>query len=105
MNRPGAFAGPLERIDGAHRWIQAASPVRAHVFVMGLLFVSALIAAALLLPGDSERIAMLERDGKTFEARQILEQRFKAGDQRQHTLFQLEGLYEQSGNLAKVTVH
>ena len=101
MSRSDAFVNPLERIDNAHRWIQAASPIRAHVFVMGLLFASAVIAGVLLLPGDSERIAMLERDGKTAEARQILETRFRAGDQRQHTLFQLQSLYEQSGDLSK----
>lgn len=101
MNRYPTFANPLERIDDAHRWIQATSPIRAHVFVMALMFVSAVIAGMVLLPGDSERIAMLERDGKTAEARQILEARFRAGDQRQHTLFQLQSLYEQSGDLAK----
>lgn len=101
MSRQPALAAPLERIDGAQRWIQSTSPIRAHVLVMALLFASAIVAAVLLLPGDSERIAMLERDGKTFEARQILEQRFRAGDTRQHTLYQLEGLYEQSGDLPK----
>lgn len=77
------------------------SPLRAHVFVMSLLFGAALAVAYILLPGDGERIAMLERDGKTREARLILEGTFNAGDRRQRTLFQLEGLYEQSGNLPK----
>ncbi len=77
------------------------SPLRAHVFIMGLLFAVAVAIAYVLLPGEGERIAMLERDGKTVEARQILEASYQGGDRRQRTLFQLQGLYEQAGNLPK----
>jgi thioredoxin-like negative regulator of GroEL len=90
-----------DRLDTLQHDLAAASPVRAHVFVMSLLFGMALFVAYILLPGDSERIAMLERDGKTTEARSILEARFVAGDRRQRTLFQLQSLYEQAGELPK----
>ena len=76
-----------------------AISMRAHGLIMGLLFCSGLVVAFWLLPGEGERIAMLERDGKTREARAILEADFAAGDRRQRTLFQLEGLYEQAGDL------
>jgi len=89
------------RLNAAQGTIAARSPFRAHVFVMGLLFAAAAVVGYVLLPGDAERIAMLERDGKTIEARQILEQKFNAGDRGQRTLFQLESLYEQSGNIPK----
>lgn len=99
--RPRAPSHASSAIAATHRWIAERSPVRARAFVMGLLFCSALIVGYALLPGDSERIAMLERDGKTREARQILEIGFAAGDRRQRTLYQLQGLYEQSGDLLK----
>ena len=89
------------RIDDLQGRVFARSPVRAHIFVMTLLFTAATVVGYLLLPGDAERIAMLERDGKTVEARQMLEQKFLTGDRRQRTLFLLEGLYEQAGNLPK----
>ncbi len=78
------------------RWFDA---VPAHTVVMALLFGSAIVIAAYLLPGDGERIAMLERDGKTREARGILEASFAAGDRRQRSLFQLQGLYEATGDI------
>lgn len=90
----GATAGSTSQ-----RPRKAGAGVRAHAFVMALLFTCALAVGYLLLPGDVERIAMLERDGKTAEARQFLEQRFRAGDTRQRTLFQLAALYEQAGDL------
>lgn len=95
----------LSQVIGAiDRWQRAMSklsPVRAHVFVMSLLFSAAVVVGYVLLPGDSERIAMLERDGKTGEARQILEAKFRNGDRGQRTLFLLQGLYEQAGDLPK----
>ena len=94
-------SNPIRRIDNLQRGLSAASPMRAHVFVMSLLFGAALFVGYLLLPGDNERIAMLERDGKTSEARLILESEFRNGDRRQRTLFQLQGLYEQAGDLPK----
>jgi len=74
-------------------------PMRAQAIVMGLLFASAIAVGYVLLPGEGERIAMLQRDGKTSEARAILETEFASGDRRQRTLFQLEQLYEQAGDL------
>lgn len=82
-------------------WLAARKPMRAHAFIMGLLFSGAIAVGYILLPGDSERIAMLERDGKTREARMILEASFANGDRRQHTLFQLQGLYETAGELVQ----
>ncbi len=79
----------------------ASSTVRAHTIIMAMLFIGALAVAYALLPDDGERIAMLERDGKTAEARQILETAFASGDRRQRTVFQLEGLYEAAGDLPK----
>ncbi|MFX9962167.1 hypothetical protein ABTP39_19475, partial [Acinetobacter baumannii] len=53
-----------------------ALPMRAHGVIMALLFCIGLVVAFWLLPGEGERIAMLERDGKTREARAILEADF-----------------------------
>ena len=44
------------RLDTLQHDFAAASPIRAHVFVMALLFGVALFVAYVLLPGDSERI-------------------------------------------------
>ena len=98
---PLARGAVFEWLNELQRSISDHSPVRAHIFVMTLLFSTALIVGYVLLPGDSERIAMLERDGKTTEARSILESEFAAGDRRQRTLFLLEGLYEQAGDLSR----
>ena len=70
-----------------------------HFIVMGLLFAGAVLVGYLLLPDDNERVAMLERDGQDREALQILEQRFTAGDRSGRTLYQLQRLYEDAGNL------
>ena len=75
--------------------------LRPHRVVMFVLFVSALGLGYVILPGYKARIAMLERDGKHREALRILEDRFVAGDRRQHTLYELEGLYELFGDLPK----
>jgi hypothetical protein len=96
-----ALLAPAAGLQRLERHWASRSPLRAHVFFMSLLFGSALAVGYALLPGDSERIAMLERDGKTREARQILEARYTAGDRRQRTIFQLQGLYESGGNLSK----
>jgi tetratricopeptide (TPR) repeat protein len=89
-------------IDRSPIRLWGGSPVKPHAFVMGLLFALALGVGTLLLPGDSERIAMLERDGKTGEALHILESQFEAGDRRQRTLFLLQSLYETAGNLPRL---
>lgn len=72
-----------------------------HLVVMGLAFLGALCVGYLLLPDDNERIAMLERDGHDRQALEILQQRFSAGDRNVRTLFQLQSLYEQKGDLPK----
>lgn len=73
----------------------------AHHLVMHALFLAALVAGWLMLPGDAERIAMLARDGRNGEALALLEARFDAGDRSQHTLHELVGLYEGFGDVAK----
>ena len=75
-----------------------ASP---HLVVMALVFVGALVVGFLLLPDDNERIASLERDGHDRQALDILEQRFAAGDRGHRTLFQLQRLYEEKGDLPR----
>lgn len=75
--------------------------LRPQMVAMSTVFAAAIVAGWLLLPGDAERIAMLERDGHDKEALAILEQRFGAGDRRQRTLFQMQRQYELSGDLAK----
>jgi hypothetical protein len=74
--------------------------MQPHVIVMAAIFLGALVAGYLLLPGDDERIAMLERDGRDREALQFLEQKFDAGDRGQRTLFQLYNLQAHFGQLA-----
>ena len=69
--------------------------------VMTVLFVGAMALAWLILPGESERIAMLERDGKGREALALLERRFSAGDRNQRTLFQMQLYYETFGDLGR----
>lgn len=75
------------------------SLARPHTLIMLSVFVGALIAGYLLLPGANERIAMLEQDGHNRQAKGLLEQRFAAGDRSQRTLFQLQRLYEQAGDI------
>ncbi len=74
---------------------------KPHGLAMTLLVAAALAAGWVMLPGDAERIAMLELDGKNREALRILEARHAAGDRRHRTLFQLQALYEQFGDLPK----
>ena len=86
---------PLSGRDYVPSWL---SP---HLIVMSLAFVGALLVGYLLLPDDNERIAMLERDGHTREALERLEHRFAAGDRSQRTLFQLQNLYEEKGDIQR----
>lgn len=76
--------------------------VKRQMIVMIALFAGALLTGYAMLPGDSERIAMLERDGRYREALSILEARFEKGDRRQHTLYQMQRFYEQFGDLPKL---
>ncbi len=84
-------------IERARQVLQSHAP---HI-VMTAMFAGALALGALLLPGDAERIAMLERDGLERQALDILEGRFAAGDRRERTLYQLARFYEQAGNVPK----
>ncbi len=81
--------------------VAAPRALRAHAVVMAALFVGALVAGYMLLPGINERIAALEQDGQNREALALLEQRFNRGDRSQRTLYQLQRLYEHFGDLAK----
>ncbi|MEZ5851281.1 MAG: hypothetical protein R3D68_11600 [Hyphomicrobiaceae bacterium] len=74
---------------------------KPHLLVMSAVFLGALFVAYLLLPGDNERIAALERDGKNAEAMQMLERLHARGDNSQRTLFQLQALYENFGEIEK----
>jgi len=80
----------------------ARTAVRPHAIVMSVLFVGALVVGYLMLPGENERVAMLERDGKFREALKIMQSRFDAGDRRQRTLFELQRLQEHFGDIKKV---
>jgi hypothetical protein len=73
----------------------------AHVLVLSLLFLGALVTGWLVLPGEDERIAALERDGQMQRALQLLEAQFAHGDRRQRTLFQLQRFYDYYGNVEK----
>jgi hypothetical protein len=73
----------------------------AHWVVMGVLFTGAIGVGFELLPGQVQRVAMLERDGQTLQARALLERSFASGDRSPRTLLQLEALYEQLGELDK----
>ena len=72
-----------------------------HRIVMAVLFLGAISVGWLLLPGERERIAMLERDGQFRQALDILEARFEHGDRSQRVLYQLQRLYEHFGDLDK----
>lgn len=74
---------------------------KTHLVVMSVIFIGAAVAGALLLPGDAERVAMLERDGDNMRAMTLLERRYEAGDRSQRTLYQLEQLYQHFGQLDK----
>jgi hypothetical protein len=75
--------------------------LRPNVVAVAALALSALVLALFMLPGDQERIAVLERDGHYRQALTALESRFAKGDRRQPTLFQLFRLYERHGDIAK----
>ncbi|HRD76372.1 MAG TPA: hypothetical protein PK264_10585 [Hyphomicrobiaceae bacterium] len=81
---------------GGHRGLE----LRPNVIVITALSLAALVLAIFMLPGDTERIAVLERDGHYRQALTALEERFAKGDRRQPTLFQLFKLHERHGDIA-----
>lgn len=89
------------RTSVAVRGAAARQHLSPHLIVMALAFAGALVVGYLLLPDENERIAMLERDGHTREALEILENRYTAGDRTQRTLFQLQSLYEDKGDIPR----
>lgn len=75
--------------------------IKPYHAIMAAIFGLALVAGWGMLPGDNERIAMLERDGHSREALAILEGAYQGGDKRYRTLHQMVGLYENEGNVAR----
>ncbi len=75
--------------------------IRPYHVLMSLVFAVALSAAWSMLPGDEERIAMLERDGQSRQALEILEASYAAGDRSYRKLHHMLGLYEDQGDTAK----
>jgi len=69
--------------------------------VLLAVFAVALGSGWSMLPGESERIAMLERDGHSREALEILENDYESGDRGTRSLRQMLALYEDQGNVAK----
>jgi thioredoxin-like negative regulator of GroEL len=94
---PASLAGPLP-IRPAPGRPGLARPDR---LIMAVVFACSIVAGWAMLPGENERVAMLERDGHTREALAILEQQVTAGDKRYRTLHQVLALYESEGNIAK----
>jgi hypothetical protein len=80
--------------------LRAWSPsLPSHWLVMSVLFAGALGVGSVLLPGQVQRIAMLERDGQSEQALAMLEQGYRDGDRRMRPMLQLQTLYEQLGRL------
>ena len=114
----GAAAG-LGRVTGAvgafksllGRTISPAPPAppkpvlahvaRPHLIVMSIIFAGAAAIGYVILPGENERIAALERDGQTRRALAMLEARFGRGDRSPRTLSELQRFYERSGDTDK----
>ncbi|MEQ1612271.1 MAG: hypothetical protein ABL904_05930 [Hyphomicrobiaceae bacterium] len=84
----------LERLGRA----PAISP---HWLIMAVLFVGALGIGYALLPGQVQRVAMLERDGQTQQALALLEKGFANGNRDIRSMMQLEAFYEQQGQIDK----
>ena len=95
-----ASNGRLSRGVGG-RVVTGLGLVRAHHIILAALFATALVVGYLILPGERQRIAMLERDGKTREALSILERRFANGDRSTTTVYQMQELYLHFGNLKR----
>ena len=72
-----------------------------HRVIMAMIFGGALMVGVAILPGANERVAMLERDGHSRDALKILETEYAHGDRKYRTLYQMQALYENEGNLPK----
>ena len=72
-----------------------------HRVIMAMIFAGALMVSVAILPGANERVAMLERDGHSRDALKILETEYASGDRKYRTLYQMQALYENEGNLPK----
>ena len=72
-----------------------------HRVIMAMIFVGALMVGVAILPGANERVAMLERDGHSRDALKILETEYAHGDRKYRTLYQMQALYENEGDLPK----
>lgn len=84
--------------------IPSAEPsplIRSYHVLMAMVFAVALGVGWMMLPGDNELIAMLERDGHARAALGILEQGYANGDRRYRTLHQMLALYEEQGDTRK----
>jgi hypothetical protein len=75
--------------------------IKPYHTVMAAVFGLSLVAGWGMLPGENERIAMLERDGHSREALTILEQAYQGGDRRYRTLHQMVALHENEGNITR----
>lgn len=80
---------------------EGLTALRSYRLIMATIFAGAIAVGWLILPGQNERVAMLERDGHSREALSILEQLFGSGDRRYNTLYQMQQLYEDEGNVPK----
>jgi hypothetical protein len=102
----GWFDRASRAVERLWQWTVASTPVlpsmeRPYLVVMPILFVGALAIGVVILPGENERIAALERDGQTRRALQMLEARLQRGDQSSRVLFDLHRLYDYYGDSEK----
>lgn len=75
--------------------------IKPYHALMTLVFAVALAAGWTMLPGEEERIAMLERDGHSRHALDILEASYASGDRSYRTLHHMLTLYEEQGEAVK----
>ena len=80
-----SFDNPAASIWQRVRALPAIAP---HWIIMGVLFIGALGLGYELLPGQIQRVAMLERDGQSLQARTMLEKSYQSGDRSFRTLYQ-----------------
>jgi hypothetical protein len=95
-----------DRIESMWAWTTSSRPIlrsvqRPYLIVMPIVFAGAAVIGVVILPGDEERIAALERDGQPARALMMLEARFARGDRSSTTLFNLQRLYDFFGDTEK----